>query len=339
MPPPLTSVAQEAYDQIRTWFPPILTVSKLETIDWLIELQMAHKGTTTGELEMVVSAGRLVSRPSAKARFDKLLGIEVPRTEAKAPYESLDGYLGKSCTVRRWTPIPFDTPKGPAETKVLGLCGSNRIGGNTDLLIDEVLRGASEAGAEIEKIQLSKINIKRCENRYMQRDFFSAKRLVPELEMEFCVHSRELNSPEDRGYCVLADDMPELYRRIQSADAVVVGFPCINGWEGDILTAFQERWQRYEGCQITDRIELGRRGMVIGTWGTNDIQAYDNNVEYIINKLTLRGFPVVEALSACGFAGMLSGIDTNLEGLIKRFPEETAHARAAGRHLVLGGDA
>ncbi len=339
MPPRLNQDAQTAYDQVKTWFPPILAAAKLEIIDWLIDLQMAKKGVSEGETEMVVAAGRLVSRPSSKVRFDKLLGIEVPRAEAKAAYESLAGYYASPCTVRRWTPVPFKTEKAPAETSVLAISGSNRGGGNTELLIDAVLRGAAEAGARVEKVLLCETDIKRCENRYMQRDYFSTKAVVPDLEMDFCVHSRDLKSSEDKGYCVLEDDMPALYAKIKAADAVVIGFPCINGWEGDILTAFQERWQRYEGCQVSQRVGPGRRGMVIGTWGTNDVQAYDNNVEYIINKLNLRGFPVVEAISACGFAGMLSGIDENQDGLVRRFPEEMAHAADAGRHLVIGGDA
>jgi hypothetical protein len=339
MPPRLNQAAQAAYDQVKTWFPPILAASKLEIIDWLIDLQMAKQGVSEGELEMVVAAGRLVSRPSSKVRFDKLLGIEVPRAQAKAAYESLEGYYTSPCTVRRWTPVPFKTEKPAAETKVLGISGSNRPGGNTDILIDAVLRGAAEAGATVEKVSLCDADIKRCENRYMQRDYFSTRAIAPDLEMEFCPYSRDLKSAEDKGYCVLVDDMPALYAKIQAADAVVIGFPCINGWEGDILTAFQERWQRYEGCQISQRIGPGHRGMVIGTWGTSDVQAYDNNVEYIINKLNLRGFPAVEAISACGFAGMLSGIDEFREGLAKRFPGELAHAEAAGRHLVLGGDA
>ena len=39
--------------------------------------------------------------------------------------------------------------------KVLGLFGSPRRGGNTDLLLEEMLRGAQGQEAEIEKIFLS----------------------------------------------------------------------------------------------------------------------------------------------------------------------------------------
>ncbi len=41
--------------------------------------------------------------------------------------------------------------------KVLGINGSPRIGGNTDILLDRVLEGAGNKGAETEKIILNNI--------------------------------------------------------------------------------------------------------------------------------------------------------------------------------------
>ena len=43
--------------------------------------------------------------------------------------------------------------------KVLGIMGSPRIKGNTDLLLDEALNGAQGEGAEIEKIVVDKLKI------------------------------------------------------------------------------------------------------------------------------------------------------------------------------------
>lgn len=338
MAPQLNAEAQKTYETVLSWFPGILKKQKAATIDWLIDLQMAKAGVSEGTLEMVVTAGRFVSRNSAKAKCDKLLGIEIPRAVAKAPYESLDGYYTSERTVLRWEPVPGQPEKAASEMKVLGLCGSPRTGGNTDLLIDEALRGAADAGAQTEKIMLSEAIIKRCENVYMLRDYFSTKGIDPDIKMDYCIYSRGLASQEDRGRCLLEDDMPAIYEKIAAADAIIVGFPCINGWEGDVLTAFQERWQRYEGCMVTKKIGPGRRAMVVGTWGTNDIQAYDNITENIINKLNMRGFPVVEAISACGFAGMMSGIDEDRIGVVKRYPEELKKAFKAGRNLVTGTD-
>ncbi|MFC2078764.1 flavodoxin family protein [Candidatus Bipolaricaulota bacterium] len=48
------------------------------------------------------------------------------------------------------------------ELKVLGIVGSPRKGGNTDLLVGELLRGAEEAGAEVERVFLPDLNINPC---------------------------------------------------------------------------------------------------------------------------------------------------------------------------------
>lgn len=43
---------------------------------------------------------------------------------------------------------------------VLALAGSPRKGGNSDILADECLRGASEAGADVEKVYLDDLRIR-----------------------------------------------------------------------------------------------------------------------------------------------------------------------------------
>ena len=43
--------------------------------------------------------------------------------------------------------------------KVLILSGSPRIGGNSDLLCDEFMKGAKESGHSVEKINVAKKNI------------------------------------------------------------------------------------------------------------------------------------------------------------------------------------
>lgn len=48
--------------------------------------------------------------------------------------------------------------------KVLILSGSPRRGGNSDLLCDEFLRGAREAGHEAEKLRVAEKKIAPCSN-------------------------------------------------------------------------------------------------------------------------------------------------------------------------------
>ena len=50
--------------------------------------------------------------------------------------------------------------------KVLILSGSPRKGGNSDMLCDEFMRGAKEAGHDVEKIRVSEKKIGFCHACY-----------------------------------------------------------------------------------------------------------------------------------------------------------------------------
>jgi len=45
---------------------------------------------------------------------------------------------------------------------VLGIAGSPRRGGNSDLLLDRALTGAAEAGANVERIVVARLRIAPC---------------------------------------------------------------------------------------------------------------------------------------------------------------------------------
>lgn len=82
---------------------------------------------------------------------------------------------------------------------VLILSGSPRKGGNSDLLCDEFLRGAQEAGHSVEKIFLRSKKIASCNACY------------------YCKKSG--------GQCALKDDMSEILDKMQAADVIVMASP------------------------------------------------------------------------------------------------------------------
>lgn len=83
--------------------------------------------------------------------------------------------------------------------KVLILSGSPRKGGNSDLLCDEFLRGAQEAGHEVEKIRVA------------------AKKVAPCSACYYCrAHG---------GACVQKDDMAEILQKMIGADVLVLASP------------------------------------------------------------------------------------------------------------------
>ncbi|GAG85961.1 unnamed protein product, partial [marine sediment metagenome] len=48
--------------------------------------------------------------------------------------------------------------------RVLGIAGSPRRDGNTDLLLNEVMKGAASKGAEVKTIILNQLDIAPCQH-------------------------------------------------------------------------------------------------------------------------------------------------------------------------------
>lgn len=98
---------------------------------------------------------------------------------------------------------------------VLGIVGSPRRGGNTEILVDEVLKGAEESGALIEKIILNELNIKPCQ---------------------------ACNSCYKTGKCIQNDDMIPLQEKMKESKVWVLGTPIY--WWGPTaqFKAFLDRW-------------------------------------------------------------------------------------------------
>ena len=83
--------------------------------------------------------------------------------------------------------------------KVLILSGSPRRGGNSDILCDQFLSGAADAGSEVEKIFIRDKNINYC----LACGTCYAKKLA-------CVHN---------------DDMPGIMEKMINADVIVMATP------------------------------------------------------------------------------------------------------------------
>ena len=83
--------------------------------------------------------------------------------------------------------------------KVLILSGSPRKGGNSDILCDEFLRGAQDAGHKAEKIRVAEKKVAPCSGCY------------------YCsTHG---------GACVHKDDMADILQKMIDADVIVLASP------------------------------------------------------------------------------------------------------------------
>ena len=82
--------------------------------------------------------------------------------------------------------------------KVCGIVGSPNKNGNVDLLVSQVLKGASNQGAKTLKIYLNDLNVKPCQSCGVD--------------------------PYPK-YCLFDDDMELIYDALESCDVIVLGSP------------------------------------------------------------------------------------------------------------------
>lgn len=82
--------------------------------------------------------------------------------------------------------------------RVLGIAGSPRRNGNTDLLLKEFLRGASDKGARVKTLYLDKLEIAPCQH------------------CDTCLK---------KGMCRIQDDMQKIYTELEGSDLIVLASP------------------------------------------------------------------------------------------------------------------
>ncbi len=148
--------------------------------------------------------------------------------------------------------------------KVLVISSSPRIGGNTDLLADEVIRGASDAGADTEKIVLADMNISPC---------------------------RECGHCEKKDECVIQDDMQMLYDKFREYHRIVFASPiyfmahCAQA--KIVIDRCQAFWSRKHLLKlpvIEDSADVERIGAFVSCGGTRGEKVFQGA------KITMKYF-------------------------------------------------
>jgi len=180
--------------------------------------------------------------------------------------------------------------------------GSPRIKGNSDLLLDEALKGAQSQGAEAEKIIVDKLQIAPC------REYYG------------CLKD---------GNCVIRDDMDGLYPKILDADAIIVTSPIffytVSAQLMLLISRCQALWVRKYVLKNMD-IPL-KKGAFIAVGATKGEKLFDGP------KLTIKYF--FQAINAEYTEELLiRGVDKR--GEIKEHPTALADAYVIGKKLAKG---
>lgn len=126
---------------------------------------------------------------------------------------------------------------------VLGIVGSPRRGGNTEVLVEEVLRGAEDAGATVDKVILSGLDIAPCE---------------------------ACGSCKDTGECIYVDDMEKLLEKLKSSDVWVLGTPVYWWGPSAQFKLFLDRWYSKIHRPHDKAMFRGRRVILVVPMGDDD---------------------------------------------------------------------
>jgi len=164
--------------------------------------------------------------------------------------------------------------------KVLGILGSPRAGGNSDILLEQALAGARDAGAEVEKIVLSKNKISGC------------------LDCGKC---------DDTGVCAIDDDMLEIHKKILEADVVIHSVPVYFWAMTSQMKSYLDRW-----CAFFDakwRVHKAYRPILkekriglITVCGDPNVSTADPIVHSFKNTCQFAGLNLLEAVQTSAAA-------------------------------------
>lgn len=129
-------------------------------------------------------------------------------------------------------------------TRVLAIVGSPRRGGNTEILVDEILKGAREAGAQVEKIMIGDLAIAPCQ------------------ACSACVET---------GKCVQTDDMEGLFDKMKASEVWVLGTPVYWWGPSAQLKAFVDRWFSKGSGSEQKQVFEGKRVILAAPMGDTDV--------------------------------------------------------------------
>ena len=189
--------------------------------------------------------------------------------------------------------------------KILGIMGSPRRHSNTEMLLDKVLEGAKEMGAEVEKVLVSALKISPC------------------LELYEC---------RKEGKCPIKDDMRRLYEKLTEADYVVFASPIffygITSQAKAIVDRCQALWVRKHVLGMGKDDKRIRRGVFISVGATRGEKLFDGAI------LTVKYFFDAVNVEYIGDL-LIKGVDNKSE--IKEHPTALQDAFRLGQELVRGG--
>lgn len=190
--------------------------------------------------------------------------------------------------------------------EILGIVGSYRNSGNTDILVRKVLEGAMNYGLDTNYISLPDFNIKDCTG-------------CEGCKVDF--------------KCVKKDDMQKLYPLIEKADAIVVGSPTYFYNVTGITKNFLNRLYCYEIFDENDRSVWMGLNEAIGIKYAVTVAVCEQEREEDMGYTSLT---LSKTLEAVGYRVIdnIKALHVYSKGDILNYEDELKHAILAGEKLA-----
>jgi multimeric flavodoxin WrbA len=187
--------------------------------------------------------------------------------------------------------------------KVLGIAGSPRRGGNTDLLLTEVMRGAASKGAEVKTIVLRDLTIAPCQH------------------CDACLKT---------GKCRIQDDMQMIYSQMEDADRIVLASPIqfmtVTAHMKAMIDRCQCLWARKYVLKIPPlSTERERKGIFVSVGGRGAANLFEPvlvTIKALFSTLNIT------------YAGDLLFSRVDEKGDILKHPDALRQAFLVGQRLV-----
>jgi multimeric flavodoxin WrbA len=188
--------------------------------------------------------------------------------------------------------------------RVLGLAGSPRKGGNTDILLAKFMEGAASKGAETRTIAVCNLKLSGC------------------WHCDACL---------EKGICRVKDDMQMVYKEMEEADRIVLTSPVqfmgVSAQLKAVIDRCQALWARKYVLKVPP---LGdnrpRKGFFISVSGRRTVPDL-----FVGELLTIKNlFRMIDV----PYAGELLVPGVDAKGDIVKHPEALEQAFQAGQKFV-----
>ncbi len=192
--------------------------------------------------------------------------------------------------------------------KILGIGGSPRKGGNSDILLQRLLKGASVEGAATEGIQLRDYQIQPC------------------IACERCRKDKQCTG--------LQDGMQLIYPKIREAGGIVLISPVYSYNLTALTKSFIDRLYCYyyfsderPGYWSSQLADQGRKAIiaVVGEQATRAEGGMDLTLETMRRSIEALGYDVIDELPVLGIFH---------KGKVREYPQVLEQAETLGRRLA-----